>query len=334
VSTWVELFKAGPRRVDGVSVERPPPDEPQNIWDVPFFGEAVVASATLREQAAGVRAAPAPPPEVARSRRPGASTTSVWPLIAVALVTIVAIVLRTHASMGAGPLESWGLGNAMPPPTSEEARAPLGHPAPVAFPSGSYQFVRHQSGSPDPVTYDPCRPIHYVVNPAREPMGAAGSVRSAIAAVSSATGLTFVDDGTTTESYSNSRSLYQPDRYGKRWAPVLIDFTGPADNPLFTTGPVGVGGSSYVGTSDGHLTFVTGAVDVDAEEAARLVADPRQVLLSAVLEHELGHVVGLAHVDDITQLMYPSAGHGIASYGSGDLTGLAQLGRGRCEPRL
>jgi hypothetical protein len=36
----------------------------------------------------------------------------------------------------------------------------------------------------------------------------------------------------------------------------------------------------------------------------------------------------------MTQLMYPSAGHGVTSYGPGDLTGLARLGAGRCEPGL
>jgi hypothetical protein len=254
--------------------------------------------------------------------------------MALALITIVAILLRSHAAMGAAPLGSFGLGRAMPPPSREEAGSPLGHPRPVAFPSGSYQFVKQQHGSAEPVTYDPCRPIHYVVNPAREPIGAAASVQTAIAAVSTATGLTFINDGMTTEAYSSDRTLYQPDRYGKRWAPVLIDFTGPANNPLFRTGPIGVGGSSYVGAPDGHLTFVTGAVDIDSEAAARLLADPRQVPLSSIIEHELGHVAGLAHVGDMTQLMYPSAGHGITSYGSGDLTGLARLGEGRCEPRL
>jgi Matrixin len=254
--------------------------------------------------------------------------------VIVGFLVIAAIVVRSHAGFGPGPLYRLGLGSSMPPPSHEEARSALGHPAPVAFPSGSYGFTEQQRGSNDPVTYDPCRPIHYVVNPAREPLGAQAQVRAAIAAVSAATGLQFIDDGPTTESYSHSRGLYQPDRYGRRWAPVLIDFTRAADNPEFADGPVGLGGSSYVATPDGHLTYVTGSIDIDADEAARLVADSRRVPLSAIIEHELGHVVGLAHVDDITQLMYPSAGHGVTSYGSGDLTGLARLGTGRCEPRL
>ena len=52
-------------------------------------------------------------------------------------------------------------------------------------------------------------------------------------------------------------------------------------------------------------------------------------LVRAVVLHELGHVVGLAHVDDARELMYRD-NVGQTSFGSGDLAGLAALGRGRC----
>jgi predicted Zn-dependent protease len=45
--------------------------------------------------------------------------------------------------------------------------------------------------------------------------------------------------------------------------------------------------------------------------------------------HELGHVLGLGHVQDPSQLMYP-AHHGQATYGPGDLAGLAAEGDGAC----
>ncbi|WP_422677956.1 matrixin family metalloprotease [Blastococcus brunescens] len=45
--------------------------------------------------------------------------------------------------------------------------------------------------------------------------------------------------------------------------------------------------------------------------------------------HEIGHLVGLDHVSDRTQLMYPSAGHTL-DFASGDLAGLAALGDGEC----
>ncbi len=51
--------------------------------------------------------------------------------------------------------------------------------------------------------------------------------------------------------------------------------------------------------------------------------------MRAILVHELGHVLGLAHVDDDTQLMY--GGNLVRTdLGDGDLEGLARLGAVGC----
>lgn len=53
------------------------------------------------------------------------------------------------------------------------------------------------------------------------------------------------------------------------------------------------------------------------------------------MQHELGHLVGLDHVADPTQLMYSEGGPSQASdWGNGDLAGLNQLGSGGCFPDL
>ncbi len=44
--------------------------------------------------------------------------------------------------------------------------------------------------------------------------------------------------------------------------------------------------------------------------------------------HELGHLVGLEHLPDTNQVMYPSINVNLAGYAAGDLAGLAALGRG------
>ena len=54
----------------------------------------------------------------------------------------------------------------------------------------------------------------------------------------------------------------------------------------------------------------------------------------AIVLHELGHLVGLAHVANPTQLMLPEASPGVVDFAAGDLTGLAQLGAGACVPEV
>ena len=63
-----------------------------------------------------------------------------------------------------------------PPPPSEEAAQPLGAPPVVPAGAGKFEVAIDQPGDPTvPVAWDPCRPIHYVVNPAGAPSD--GAVR-------------------------------------------------------------------------------------------------------------------------------------------------------------
>ncbi len=212
------------------------------------------------------------------------------------------------------------------------ARHGAGPSTPVAG-SGSYRFIAHQPGRPDdPVTYDPCRPIHVVVNDAIAPPGAERLLAEALSEVSRATGLTFTRDGRTDEVPRADRPLRDPARYGSGWSPVLVAWTTPAAVP-------GTGGTS--GRTRwrecprrrrpvGRWTFVTGTVSLDTPVMQGILARPDGAAGGrAVLMHELGHVVGLAHVDDSGEVMYAD-NVGVTQFGPGDLAGLAALGRGRC----
>ncbi|MCZ3387822.1 MAG: matrixin family metalloprotease [Actinomycetia bacterium] len=210
-------------------------------------------------------------------------------------------------------------------------------PSITAPTDSNYAFVRTQPNSAEPVAFDPCRPIHYVVRPGGAPPGGMDLLHTAINNVSAATGLQFVDDGVTDEAPSELRPNYQPDHYGDRWAPVLISWSTPEEYGGLAGQVIGLTGSEPVTTDDGQLALVSGHVTLDAEQTNDLLTktllNGRSVVI-ATITHELGHLVGLAHVNDLNQLMYPTARPTTFTFGSGDLTGLAALGSGRCFDEL
>src|SRR5690606_18892740 len=150
---------------------------------------------------------------------------------------------------------------------------------------GPYEFAATQDDG-SPVTWDPCRPIHYVVNPTGQPPGAEGLVEEAIARTSAATGLQFVADGTTDETWSTERPAYQPERYGERWAPVLIMWSTPAQVPDLAGVVAGQGGPTAVGFEGEDLVHVSGSVVLDAEQLAQLLqAQGGREHVRAVIQH-------------------------------------------------
>ena len=78
------------------------------------------------------------------------------------------------------------------PPAPDDAQSrPLGIPPAPRSASTDYRFMATRAGLGTPVTFDPCRPIHVVVNSAAAPPGADRLLREAMAEVSNATGLVF-----------------------------------------------------------------------------------------------------------------------------------------------
>jgi hypothetical protein len=159
-------------------------------------------------------------------------------------------------------------------------------------------------------------------------------IATAVAEVSRATGLRFIGDGSTSEQVVQDRRPYQPDRYGERWAPVLIAWVTEEEDPDFGVDVAGTAGPQRVGRPDGAFTYVTGEVHLDPQALGAMARTAGEPLARAVILHELGHLVGLAHVKDPTQIMFPRAQQGVVAFGAGDLRGLAALGSGRCAPDL
>jgi hypothetical protein len=196
--------------------------------------------------------------------------------------------------------------------------------------SGAYSFqLTDRAGKP--LGYDPCVPIRYVVQTKGAPPEADQLIADAVATIQSATGWSFESLGTTDEPLSLDRPPIQA-RYGGGWAPVLFAWSDEAAAPALAGEVLGVGGSAVVPAGRGSREFLAaGRVLLDSADISRLLNQPGGYALArAVIIHELAHVVGLGHVDDVHELMAPRTG-AMTQLGPGDLEALAMVGQIACD---
>ncbi len=233
-----------------------------------------------------------------------------------------------------------------PSPGVEEADAPIGEVSPAPAGPDHYRFRLVQSGDAsdpgaDPVTWDRCRPIHYATSGVA-PAEGHEILASAFRRLHDLTGFRLVNDGPTSEPPDHRRAAFQPQRYGDRWAPILVAWTTPAEVPDLAGQTIGVGGSVAASGPSGRATYVTGILFLDRPQIEAQLADTevagspvsRRAQIRAVMLHEIGHIFGLDHVGDPDQLMYPVARPTLTDFAAGDLRGLHRLATGPCARDL
>jgi hypothetical protein len=185
-----------------------------------------------------------------------------------------------------------------------------------SFGADNYEFLVTQGDHP--VTWNHCQAIRYQVNPKGAPAEWQEIVHAAIKDVEDASGFVFADRGTTVKTQLIGAGRYP----GNEWEPVLIVWLDRYQAQQLDGNVVGLGGSRITEVN-GVERFVIGQVTLDSNEK-----DP--FVTRMVLEHELGHVLGLDHTDDSGQLMYRSY-HGQKALGKGDVAGLQRLHDVPCD---
>jgi hypothetical protein len=205
----------------------------------------------------------------------------------------------------------------------------LAEPPAVPMGAGSFTFLQEQLG--EPVTYDPCQPIRYVVNGALAPPEGAALLTEAVSTISGATGLVFEAEGSTDEAPTLERSPRDVLRYGLSASPVLVAWATPEQVPELAGETAGVAGSVAEGVGGSAMRYVSGSVYLDAADLSVALQQPGGAdQVRAIIVHELGHLVGLGHVEDPGELMN-AVNDGRTELGPGDREGLAAVGSGTCR---
>jgi hypothetical protein len=163
------------------------------------------------------------------------------------------------------------------------------------------------------VRWGACNAIPYYLNPAGAPAGWQAVVARVVARVSAATGYGFTYAGTTT---AQPRALENA---------IVIAWSDASHTPELSGPTAGLGGTTWSGG-----LIVSGGVWMDRTLltwGGPGRATLRAKLIEEILLHEMGHVMGLEHVTDRHQVMYPTSYGDLLGYQADDLSGLRAVGR-------
>ncbi len=228
----------------------------------------------------------------------------------------------------------------------------------LVAPATLSQFSADASGDPfnvntwtDPdgghhlVRWNPCQTITFAVNPrlaghsAHARARAVRDVRGSFARAGQRSGLTFKFAGRTHELPRNTPTARWSER--QKVAEIVVAWVDESRKKyhtdlLATSGDgyvSGVGGWILRGWTDekSHWQAAVGRGYVVINSADNHIYAPgfgSGVTRGSLLQHEIGHAIGLSHVGSTSELMYPTIlSRHQSTYKQGDSEGLHRLGR-------
>lgn len=191
--------------------------------------------------------------------------------------------------------------------------------------AGAYRFIDKVGG--EPVHWNKCKAIGYRVSKHRAPEGGITQAKKAVHKVAAASGLRFDYQGVSqVRPYINQK--YQ------RGTRLVIGWLAPRESKQLQGGGAGYGGPQYYTSGSNKGMIIKGFVQLNASLNKKLAdgfgRGPRygyQGTKGQLLLHEISHAVGLDHVQQKRQIMYPTLTRKKAAFGAGDVNGLRRVGK-------
>lgn len=179
-------------------------------------------------------------------------------------------------------------------------------------PATAYAFLLHDPAG-RPGHWDPQVPIAYTIDLRQAPAGALALVQQIMGEVSAISGLQLSFAGTYDALGNEPHAPLT-----LHWSSHRADFAGGENEPGHET-------TASRATTGGMIQITGAEIEMNAGRLAPSFNEHALTVLG--LRHEIGHAIGLQHVENVFQVMNADAADTLAQgFGSGDIAGLWRLG--------